>query len=414
MRAQVYRLCLLGWLIFVVTTIVAADARPAASADFTQSASPRLIATTPAVTESSWVNVRGPSAFDRIGLHRLAGSSSPAGPLVLFLSGTNMNGELPLTDPRHWLPLYLAVNGADVWSLDYRTHFVPPQTAQEQLSELREWTDALFVLDVDVAVDFILAKTGQHRLFIAGFSRGAAFAYLYAAAHAEKARGLVILDGFILRPGSIPGATGKAPSVYATDIGGRSLTYDKRKALLEQVIRDPDGPAPIPKYRTARDNLEHVVYESKAFGGHGGLANPMGGYSDAVTLARVLITYDRWWPAVQDYEDPLTATVSRRLAGSKIPVMAFASTNIAPAWPMLVKRTASATGAQPEVVVLSGWGHLDVLCGTHAQAQVYAPALAWLRQRVAAQEGSGRAAAPSAASSAAGSLPAPTSQSTAR
>jgi pimeloyl-ACP methyl ester carboxylesterase len=410
MHAHIHRPRLIGSLIIAITVLLAIGA---ALAGFESSATPRAIGTTPPITETSWISVRGKSDFDRIGLHRLAAGSNPGGPLVLYLPGTNMNGELPLTDPRHWLPLYLAVNGADVWSIDYRTHFIPPQTPQEQLAELRGWTDGLFVSDIEAAVDFILATTGRRRLFLAGFSRGAAFAYLYAAAHPEKVGGLVILDGFILRPGKMGGLKEQPTRVYATDIGGRSLTYDKRKALLELVIRDPNAPAPIPKYRTAGDNLEHVVYESKAFGGRGGLANPFGGFSDPMTLARVLIAYDRYWPAVQDQENPLTPGLSRALMASKIPVLAFASTNIAPRWPELVKSSASETGAKPEVVVLSGWGHLDVLCGTHAEARVYAPALAWLRQHAEEAE-SGPAEAPSAASSESESRPAPTSQSTGR
>jgi pimeloyl-ACP methyl ester carboxylesterase len=413
MRAQIYRFWLIGSLIIAITTMLAADASLGAPAGFAPSGSPQTIGATPTVTQTSWTSVRGRSPFDRIGLHRLAAASSGGVPLVLYLPGTNMNGDLPLSDPRHWLPLYLAVNGADVWSMDYRTHFILPQTPQSDLSKLREWTDGLFVSDIGAAVDFVLATTGRSRLFIAGFSRGATFAYLYAAAHPEKVSGLVILDGFILRAGNMGGLEGQASRAYATDIGGRSLTYEKRKALLELVIRDPDAPAPIPKFHTARENLEHVLYESKGFGGHGGLANPLGGYSDAVTLARVLITYDRYWPAVQDGEDPLTPALSRRLAASKIPVLAFASTNIAPQWPAQVRSAASQTGGEPIVVVLSGWGHLDVLCGTHAQAQVYAPVLAWLR-RHAVDEASGRAAASRAASAAAASQPAPTSQSTAR
>jgi len=412
MRAQKHRPRLLSLVIIALTATLAAGASRAATAGFESSASPRLIATTPGVTETSWISVRGKSDFDRIGLHRLAAGSS-RGPLVLFLPGTNMNGELPLTDPRHWLPLYLAVNGADVWSIDYRTHFIPPQTPMAHLAELRGWNDGLFVSDIAAAVDFILATTGHHRLFLAGFSRGAAFAYLYAAAHPDRVSGLVILDGFILRPGKMGGLKEQAAGAYATDIGGRSLTYDKRKTLLQTVIRNPNAPAPIPKYRTAADNLEHVVYDSKAFGGRGGLANPFGGFSDPMTLARVLITYDRYWPAVQDYEDPLTPALSRALAASKIPVLAFASTNIAPRWPEMVKSSASETGVKPTVVVLNGWGHLDVLCGTHAEARVYAPTLAWLRQH-AGEAVSGPAEAPSAASSGSASRPAPTSQSTVR
>jgi len=399
-------------LIYLVSTaLIVATVRFAAAGGFAQTGAPRAISTNPPVSEIDFASVAGDSAFDRIGLHRLAGN--PNGPLVLFLPGTNMNGELPLDDPRHWLPLYLAVNGAEVWSFDYRTHFIPPQTAQTELAELRRWTDALFVSDIGAAVNFILARTGRRQLFVAGFSRGATFAYLYAAAHPEKVRGLMILDGFVLRPAGMGGLKEPPSTAYATDISGRSLTWDKRKALLEAVIRNPEGPAPIAKFRTAAENLDHVVYESKSFGGRGGLANPLGGYSDAVTLARVLITYDRYWPAVQDREDPMSPESGERLAGSKIPVLAFASTNIGPQWTAGVKGGAALTGAAPQVIVLPGWGHLDVLCGTQAQARVYAPALAWLR-RHAAVKASVPAAAPLAGSSAAGLRPAPTSRSTAR
>ena len=157
-------------------------------------------------------------------------------------------------------------------------------------------------------------KTHNEKIFIAGFSRGASFAYLFAAMHPQRVAGLVILDGFIPRAPARAMPAGRV----ADDIGGRHLTYDKRRALMEAVIRDPGGPAPLPKYKTAAENLEHVVYDADGlFGGHGGLANPQGGFSDPSVLARVLIGYDRWWPAVQDYENPFDASALARLKGLK-------------------------------------------------------------------------------------------------
>ncbi len=403
------RFSLVALLVLLISLIPARQSDAGMAGGFTRTGAPHAVPTNPPVSETSFVSIAGPSPFDRIGLHRLAGANR-AGPPVLYLPGTNMNGELPLDDPRHWLPLYLAVNGCDVWSIDYRTHFIAPRTPQAALAQLRGWTAAMFVSDIDTAANFILRTTRQPQLFVMGFSRGAAFAYLYAASHPQKVRGLIILDGFVLQHAAMAGLTERNSETYATDIGGRSLTYDKRKALLEAVIRDPDGPAPIPEYRTARENLDHVVYESRAFGGRGGLADPLGGYSDAVTLARVLITYDRFWPTVQDREDPMTAAMRQRLARSKIPVLAFASTNIGPGWSANVQRAASATGSNPDVIVLSGWGHLDLLCGTHAESRIYVPALAWLRRHAAAKAGSVPARKTSADSSAAAWRPAPTSR----
>jgi pimeloyl-ACP methyl ester carboxylesterase len=357
-----------------------AFASPAAQG-FSELGAPRALKGATGIYEWHFVAVRGPSPFDRIGLHRIAsGPVPPAHPevVMLYLPGTNMNGEVAIDDPRYSMPLYLAAHGVDVWAMDYRTHFVPPDAPAEKLAVMMGWTNRVFDDDIEAAAAFVLAQTHNGKLFVAGFSRGASFAYLFAALHPQSVAGLVIIDGFILR-----GAMPEMPAGrVADDIGGRHLTYDKRRALMEAVIRDPGGPAPLPKYRTAAENLEQVVYEAGGvFGGHGGLANPQGGFSDPSVLARVLIGYDRWWPAVQDYDNPFDASVLAQLKTSKIPVIAFASTNISARWPAMVAQSAAATGSTDVTVKrLAGWGHLDVICGTHAENAVYAPLLAWLRR----------------------------------
>jgi hypothetical protein len=118
------------------------------------------------------------------------------------------------------------------------------------------------------------------------------------------------------------------------------------------------------------------------FGGHGGLANPPD-KSDAVELAKLLITYDRYWPTVQDFENPFTPERLAALSQSKVPVIAFASTNIAPDWPAMVEQAAHRTGADAKYLSftkLDGDGHLDVLCGNDSEAIVFAPSLAFVKQ----------------------------------
>jgi dienelactone hydrolase len=348
---------------------------------FSRIGEPRALKGAAGIYEWHFVAERGPSQFDRIGLHRIAGGpTAPAHPAIvmLYLPGTNMNGEVALDDPRYSLPLYLAAHGVDVWAMDYRTHFVPPDTPPAKLAAMAGWTDRVFDGDIEAAAAFVSAQTHNEKLFVAGFSLGASYAYLFAALHPGRVAGIAILDGFIPhRP-----ATALPAGRVADDVGGRHLTYDKRRALLEAVIRDPGGPAPLPKYKTAAENLEHVVYDADGlFGGHGGLANPQGGFSDPAVLARVLVGYDRWWPAVQDYDNPFDATALARLGASKIPVIAFSSTNISAKWPAMVTESAAATRSKDVTVTrLKGWGHLDVICGTHAESEVYAPLLAWLRR----------------------------------
>ena len=337
----------------------------------------------PTVYEWRFEEVRGASPFDKIGLHHVAiGKTPPENPelVILYLPGTNMNGIVAPDDVKHSLALYLASHGVDFWAMDYRTHYVPPETAQSDLKELKGWTYDLFASDIDEVVKFVREHTHRGKIFLVGFSRGVTNEYLYTALHPENVQGIIALDGFISRR-----APKEAPAdVYGDDIGGAHLTYDKRKTLMEMVIANPDGPAPIPKYKTARENLEHVVHDAGGvFGGHGGLANPQGGKSDAVVLAKLLITYDRYWPTVQDFENPFTPERLAALKKSQVPVIAFASTNIASQWPSMVEQSAHSTGADAKdlsFTKLDGTGHLDVLCGNLSEGMVFAPTLEFVKQ----------------------------------
>jgi pimeloyl-ACP methyl ester carboxylesterase len=335
----------------------------------------------PGIYEWRYQDKVGSTFYDKIAVNRIA-----RGPraqehhdiTVLYLPGTNMNGEIPLYDPRYSFPVYLATRGVDVWALDYRTHYVPPTVTQIAISEVfKGWTNDVFASDIATAAGFILKQTGSQKLFVAGFSRGVFFAYLFAAMHPDQVAGIIALDGFIPRRESQPMPEGHA----VDDLAGKNLTWDKRQFLMQSVIANPNGPAPLPKYRTAAENLEHVVYDSRDFGGKGGLANPFDGYSDPVVLARMLIGYDRYWPAIQNYQNPFTPQLRDALKASKIPVIAFSSTNITSDWSTWVVDSAHSTGSDDVTLrVMKNWGHLDVLCGTKAEAQVFAPTMTWLKQ----------------------------------
>ena len=342
---------------------------------------PVEVAGVPGIYQWQFQDQVGTTPYDKIGLNRIArGPHAQARRdiTVLYLPGTNMNGEIPMFDPRYSFPVYLATKGVDVWSFDYRTHFVSPTVSAAAISDVfRGWTNQVFESDIATAANFILRQTGSQKLFVAGFSRGVFFAYYFAAMHADQVAGIIALDGFIPHRESQPMPESQA----VDDLAGKNLTWDKRQFLMQAVIQDPDGPAPLPKYKTAAENLEHVVYDSKDFGGKGGLANPFDGYSNPVVLARMLIGYDRYWPAIQNYQNPFTPQLREALKVTRIPVLAFSSTNITPDWSTWVTDSAHATGSDDVTLhVFQNWGHLDVLCGTQAEAKVFAPTLAWLKQ----------------------------------
>lgn len=163
----------------------------------------------------------GPSRFDRIALHRFTDSAGPqARPAIvmLYLPGTNMNVGADDDDPRYSLKLYFAQHGVDLWALDYRTHFVPPETPPQRLTELKQWTNEMFGSDIDTAAHYIMAKTGRSRIFVAGFSRGGSFAYVYAAEHPANVRGLLVFDGLSWMNITVRRRPGFTPATSAESI----------------------------------------------------------------------------------------------------------------------------------------------------------------------------------------------------
>jgi hypothetical protein len=179
-----------GFAIYLFLASVTLTASPAPAANtpmpapprtFVAIGSPRMFAATHGVYEFVFQEQRGPSPFDRIGLHRITlGPEPPAHPAIvmLYLPGTNMNGEVAIDDPRYSLSMSLASHGVDFWALDYRTHFVPASTSSAGLAELQSWTNEMFEADISAAARFAMATSQRPRIFLAGFSRGVQFAYL--------------------------------------------------------------------------------------------------------------------------------------------------------------------------------------------------------------------------------------------
>lgn len=328
---------------------------------------------------------------DRIQVHRYRAQGKSRAAL-LYLPGTNMNGELAVAEERYNLWLYLAARGIEVFALDYRTHFISnddPSDAGSHQS-LLDWTIEAFTNDNLSALALARTESGHDRPFVAGFSRGVTFAWALACTEPGPLGGLVILDGTFKkheRSESFDYASAREELIssgrYAADVAGR-MGFETRHALMSAASTAPEGPATREGHATIGEQVGSILYEAWR---PGALANPVGGFSRPQILARLLDGYDRWWPAIQnvegrsiaEYTDDPRTSVDDRWGELTLPVLYFGATGMGAEWILDGVYSSVKSGSEDvEIHVLEGWGHLDVLVGEHAAAEVFAPTAKWI------------------------------------
>lgn len=350
----------------------------------------------PGVKETRWEAARPPGGgYDRIRVHRYRGVG-PTRAALLYLPGTNMNGQIALTDEDHNLWVFLARRGVEVFALDYRTAFVPREGGID-LGFMEGWTVDAFADDVRVAAALARKESGESKLFVAGFSRGAFFAYAEASQEPEGVAGLVALDGgFKSHAPSAPVDRGAAieklrqTKAWGSDVSG-ALGWDNRQKLLSAAAAKPDAPAVDPKFKSVGAQTEDLLYNAW---GPGGLTNPRAGLAKVETVSKLLVGYDRYYPSIQmpegraiaaQADDPSTR-IDDNWGKWSVPVLYFGSTGMARAFggDFLLDGIYSATRSGSKDVtlnVLERFGHLDVVAGEKARAEVFEPTLAWIRER---------------------------------
>jgi len=342
-----------------------------------------------AVTETHWISSVDPGGeFDVIGLHRFQADNDDD--MVLFyLPGTNMNGELAVMDERYNLWLFLAQRGVKVYTLDYRTHAVPNDEIRD-FSFMKNWGMEQFINDAALAVDHIAKTEPGLPIFVAGFSRGASYAY--GLIGQRRVAGMVILDGGFknYKPTDYNLASAlnrlDRSEEYAS-ILSRSRGWENRQLLMRKAHEDPDSPALVPRYETIGEQLTSTLYNAW---GKGGLANPVDGISSIGVLARMMENYDRFFPAVQNIQgrnlasqaDDISTMLDDHFGQIDIPILYFGATNLGGDSLMNGIYSATKSGSKDVTInVLENHGHVDVLVGNQAKELVYEVVLKWMQER---------------------------------
>jgi pimeloyl-ACP methyl ester carboxylesterase len=334
------------------------------------------------VAVSRWISERD---GDRVGINHYAATSNPVA-AVLYLPGTHMNGQLALADERDNLWLFLANRGITVYAIDYRSHFIPAEIPPDApvLERMADWTAETYVGDALHGLAHIREQYPDLPVFVMGFSRGAALAYGVACLAPSEVTGLVALDGGPKRDGD--DATGvdlqaelerlRVEGRWADDVAGRR-GWDARQEMMQRAIDDqPDG----------RATLARVLHGAW---GPGRLANP-DTISETAALARLMIGYDRYYPAVQNVEGRAIAAV-RDAPHTPVddcwgmmthPILAIEAERFAGVGAS-TRFSAERSGSDDvEVRTLSGFGHLDVLVARDAQQQTFEPVYRWMMARL--------------------------------
>ncbi len=380
-----------AWGVFFL--LVAAPA----GAEWERVAKEEAVARASEVLETRWSSTRPPGSLaDRVQAHRYRVPGRTRAVLV-YLPGTYMNGTSVVRDARHDLWTVLAEQGVETWVLDYRTHFVPPAPAAPgDHAFMQDWTLGAFVDDARAVAALARRESGNDRVFVAGFSRGATLAYGFACTEAASGvAGLVVLDGFFkrARESDFDLAAEREKLLgsgrFSTDVAA-GIGWEHRRQIMEGAASDPKGPATAPGFENVGAQLSQILYDAWR---PGALADALHGVSRVEVLAQLLGGYDRYWPAVQNLEgqsiagradDPSTA-IDDCWGELAAPVLYYGATNMGPDWILDGVYSAARSGSDDVTLhVLEGYGHLDVLVGERAPEEVYAPLTRWILDRSAA------------------------------
>jgi len=347
--------------------------------------------------------------YDMIGLERVVRVGIQPIGVIFILPGTWSSGEQLISNPptdswtsieNYTEALYWANRGFDVYSMDYRTHFVPPTLNPSQLSFMANWGWDQWIGDIKQAVDMVKEVSGAERIYMAGESFGGIAAMNYATLYGEQdLKGLILLDPAALGLISSLGIKNPYPtnSYNLTDAiaqmdatGTWAIPADSgEQSLYQYGDQYPGAPAPYP-YNYTFPNiaafLTYVTYYAAPPWGTAGISNLYGGYGNATVVIHTLATFDPYWPtllglqttAYSDWTNCpyVTYDFDDHYSGIDVPTLVFQSqyfgnNTYGPFKNGIANPDFTAT-------VLSGYGHLDVFCGVYCEEDVSAPTYEWM------------------------------------
>ncbi|MEM0373667.1 MAG: alpha/beta fold hydrolase [Sulfolobaceae archaeon] len=339
--------------------------------------------------EKVWKIRVGNSPFDIISIHKvLLKDKGYGGGSILILPGTWSSGEQLVSlswngvryaelDVKKMLALYLAKNGYSVYTVDYRTHYVPPYFKGRELSFMKNWGWNELINDIKLCVKFIKNDNKEQKIILAGESFGAGAALNFSVSNwKEDVKALILLDGGPIKTGVRPRFyEPEVSSIEEMDIKGIYAIPSRggpNNPIWAYALANPDMPSPDPRFGNLAEYLMFMLYSS-------GSANPYSyPYSKKEDMFPILASFDPYWPYRLGLEiSQGLYSFKERYKEIKVPTIAFISERFG----ANVVDT-SLLPINSEFVLLKGYGHLDVYTGDNVEKDVNKVVLKWISEHL--------------------------------
>jgi pimeloyl-ACP methyl ester carboxylesterase len=360
--------------------------------------------------------------YDKIGLHRLVKTGITPKGVVFMLPGAYASGERLVSNPptdtftktEDSQCIYWANRDFDVYTIDFRSHFIPADFNKSQLSFVADWGMNQYISDIKEAIDKAKEISGSTKLFLAGGSWGGIIAQIYAAKYWQQdLRGLILLD-----PGPMKSTVTKNQNLTNSfNLTAVAIVYNQLKAwswenpqlsatpspfnpgyvsFMQFAVQNPGIPAQYSNgtlittinprtNRTWANVTEYFEYQwniAKA-------TNTYGGYNNVTLIMNAVAQNDRYMPTklfldyacMLDYaECPyLPFDYTAHIKDINVPVIAFRSGLNLASYGNITNGIATMDFTWS---VLPNYGHLDVFGGTYTARDVNEPALQWMRSQL--------------------------------
>lgn len=181
--------------------------------------------------------------MDKIALHRMVDEPRndkmmPDRPapdqrkVIFIIPGTWSVGYSPSSNPDQSIALFLAVNGYDVYGMDFRTSYIPNRAYHQfeplgiDIGSTGDWTYGLFREDIKACVEKTKEISRARKIFLGGISRGVTQMWIYASKYLNDVKGLIGMDGGGIKSAPVPGVTRILAEMTPEEIEAATQAYN--------------------------------------------------------------------------------------------------------------------------------------------------------------------------------------------